>query len=495
MTTPSTAKPERPWPQALAWGAFLGVLFFGSYSAANHFTAQRSDVGVYVFGWELHIPFLAWTILPYWSIDFLYGIALFAARSRDELFRLAKRLLAAQVICITGFLLWPLHFSFSRPETHGWAGALFDALTGFDLPYNQAPSLHICLLIVLWRFYAGFLRPPLSESVRPERSKAKSKGGTAGAQCFDFTRFAPYAQHERFVGGLAQRWPTLGMLGLLHLWFAMIAVSVLTTYQHHFIDLLTGFWAGALCLLLVPDADATWRWRGHEPGRLRLALYYFAGALLCAGFGALLFPSAFAWLLYWTAAALAGVAGIYLFGEGAHFGKRDGGMPWRSWMFFGPYLLGARLNVWLWTRKLPVGAEVLDGVFLGRQPDAATLTRHEIDHVIDLAAELPLAACPKSASGLPLQDLIPPSLAQLASAADAIEDAHQKRLRVWVCCALGFSRSAACVAAWLVRHRGHTPEQALATIRQARPQIVLNPVTINTLPIPKEAPWTPCLRR
>lgn len=419
----------RPWPWAMLWGAVLGVLFFASYSAANHFTAQRSDVGVYVFGWERAIPLLPWTILPYWSIDFLYGIALFAARNKTELFRLVRRLLAAQAICITGFLLWPLRFSFTRPATEGWAGALFDALTGFDLPYNQAPSLHICLLVVLWRFYADL------------------------------------------AGQRKVRW-------LLHGWFALIGFSVLTTWQHHFIDLVLGFWAGALCLLLVPESEATWRWRGFEPGRLRLATAYLGGGVLAAGLGYALFPAASAWLLVWTAAALCGVAAIYLFGEAAHFGKQAGRLPWRSGMFFGPYLIGARLNAWLWTRKLPVGAEVLDGVFLGRQPDAATLAEHQIDCVIDLCAELALPACPRAARSLPLLDLIPPSQAQLASAAEAIEEARQQGLRVWVCCALGFSRSAAAVATWLVRHGGYTPEQALAAIRKARPQVVLNPKLI-----------------
>lgn len=145
---------RRPWHLALLWGAMLGGLFFGSYNAVNQFTASRHDVGVYVFGWEAHIPFLAWTIVPYWSIDFLYGLSLFLCRNREELTVLSKRLLCAQAICISGFLLWPLHFTFSRPVSSGIFGALFDTLADFDLPYNQAPSLHICLLLVLWQFYA-----------------------------------------------------------------------------------------------------------------------------------------------------------------------------------------------------------------------------------------------------------------------------------------------------------------------------------------------------
>ncbi|WP_018604734.1 phosphatase PAP2/dual specificity phosphatase family protein [Uliginosibacterium gangwonense] len=429
----SPTQTRRPWRWALLWGAILGVLFFSSYGAANHFTARRSDVGVYVFGWEHVIPFLPWTILPYWSIDFLYGIALFTARSKEELFRLVRRLFAAQVICITGFLLWPLHFSFTRPVTQGWSGALFDALTGFDLPYNQAPSLHICLLVVLWRFYADVL------------------------------------------GRYATRW-------LLHGWFALIAMSVLTTYQHHFIDLLTGFWAGALCLLLVPESGAQWRWQAHSFNdvRVRCATFYLLGAVVCAGAAYALFPQASVWLVLWLASALAAVACIYLFGQGSHFGKQGASLPWRSWMVFGPYLLGARLNVWFWTRHLPCGVEVLDGVFLGRQPDAKSMSSHNIITVLDLCAELPLRVRPPVQRNLPMLDLVPPSGIMLESAAEAIEQARQQGA-VWVCCALGFSRSAASVAAWLIRYRGYSVENAVLQIRRVRPQVVLKPETLRTL--------------
>ncbi|GAA5166366.1 phosphatase PAP2/dual specificity phosphatase family protein [Viridibacterium curvum] len=422
---------QRPWGWACIWGLALGVLFFSSYNTVNSFTAQRSDVGAYVLAWERHIPFLAWTIVPYWSIDFLYGIALFASRSKAELFRLGKRLLAAQVICISGFLLWPLRFTFERPHSDGLFGALFDALAGFDLPYNQAPSLHICLLVVLWRHYSDL------------------------------------------AGQRAWRW-------LSHVWFALIGVSVLTTWQHHSIDLLTGLWAGALCLLLVPDQAARWRWLGDQPQRLRLGVLYGAGALLAAAAGAMLFPAVTAWLFYWLAAALALVGAIYLAGEPAHFGKQGKRMPWRSWMALGPYLLAARLNAWLWTRKLPVGTVVDEGVFLGRQPDAAHLQAHGVQTVIDLCAELPFRAAVAAHASHPQLDLLPPDAESLAHVAQAIDTTRQQG-PVWVCCALGMSRSAAAVVAWLIRHRQHTLEQALARVRAARPQVVLSAAALAAL--------------
>jgi len=75
----------------------------------------------------------------------------------------------------------------------------------------------------------------------------------------------------------------------------------------------------------------------------------------------------------------------------------------------------------------------------------------------------------------PTLDLIAPDVALLQQAAEAIE-----RLRahgpVLVCCALGYSRSASAVAAWLLLSgRSSNAQQAEVMIRTARPDIVLHP--------------------
>jgi protein-tyrosine phosphatase len=63
----------------------------------------------------------------------------------------------------------------------------------------------------------------------------------------------------------------------------------------------------------------------------------------------------------------------------------------------------------------------------------------------------------------------------LRRAAHVIELQRQRGGAVQVCCALGFSRSAAATACWLLRS-GHaaTLDDALALLRRARPQIVLS---------------------
>ena len=97
----------------------------------------------------------------------------------------------------------PAAFRF-RAAAGRWCSALmFDVLTGFDLPYNQAPSLHISLLVIIW------------------------------------IRFAQ--RTEGFVRVLVDGWALL------------IGVSVLTTTSITSSTFPTGAAVGLICLWLLPD--------------------------------------------------------------------------------------------------------------------------------------------------------------------------------------------------------------------------------------------------
>jgi hypothetical protein len=409
---------RRPWVRAVAWLCLLGPFFFLSYGTANWLAAQRAEVGSVVFDWERRIPFLPWTIVPYWSIDAFYGLSLLVCTSKAELDTHARRLLTAQVVAVTCFILFPLRFTFDRPQATGVAGALFDVLTSFDKPFNQAPSLHIALLVILWPLYA---------------------------------RHVP-------------RWA----LWLLHPWFALLFLSVLTTYQHHFIDLPTGALLGFLCLWLWPDA-ATSPVAGArltlDPKRRRLAAGYLAGAVL---FTAPAFVGGLALGLLWPAISLTFVAANYAalgvrgFQKGA-----DGRVSLAASWLLAPYLIGAWTNSRLWTRGQPPSVGIRDGVWLGRTPwPRAAL---DFARIVDLC-ELP--GIPRSCA-IPMLDLIVPAPAQLARAAAEIEQSRSPG-RVLVCCALGYSRSAAAVATWLLSTgRAASVDAAIDEIRRARPRIVL----------------------
>lgn len=423
------AHPRRPWGLACLLLALAGAFFFSSYGFANWLASQRANVPSFYFAWERGIPFLPWTIVPYWSIDLLYGISFFVWRSRAALFTHVKRLVLAQLVSVACFIAFPLRFSFARPDADGLPGRLFTLLGGFDLPFNQAPSLHISLLVILWVAFAAHLR-----------------------------------------GGW--RW-------LLHGWFALIGVSVLTTWQHHLIDLPTGALVGWLCVYLLPmqlPAAAA----GVPDARTRqLSRRYGAGAvvaLLCAvlAVGA---SVTLAFLLLWAALALACVARIYALAAPAWFQKGDDGTvaPGARWVL-APYLLGAFLNSRWWTRRAPQASAIAPGVWVGRFPTTSELRALGADAVLDLSAELPRSA---TAPGLayrcvPVLDLTVPTPQQIGQAVAQLDAWQRQGRRVLVSCALGYSRSALVAAAWLARRqRVRDAGTALAALRQHRPAVVL----------------------
>ena len=425
----------RPWRMAAAWLLFLGPFFFATYNAANWLASQRAQVPSLVFEWERALPFVPWTIVPYWTIDAFYAVSLFLCRDRAEVGTLGRRLLTAQVIAVLCFIVFPLRFAFTQPAADGVFGAMFIALSAFDKPFNQAPSLHIALLVILWVHYAP--------------------------RCAGMLRLA------------------------LHGWFALIGVSVLTTFQHHFIDIPSGAALGLFCLWLWPADPALSPLgaarRPDDPAARRLALRYGLGALACLA-AALALHGAALWLL-WGTISLGLVSAAYA-GLGPVVFQKDGQgrLSVAALGLLAPYLLGARINVWAWTRGQAPAVEIADGVWLGRYPTPAILARLPVRGIVDVSAEMTgRLACPgKPASpGLPIRavpglDLLAPAGPALHRAAGLIEQARAGG-PVLVCCALGYSRSAAAIAVWLV-YTGRSADMAAAIerIRRLRPAIVLD---------------------
>ncbi|HET8881381.1 MAG TPA: phosphatase PAP2 family protein [Solimonas sp.] len=199
---------QRPWKEALLWLLLLAPGFLAVYGGANLYTAQLAPekIGEIGMAWEQAIPFWPWTILPYFSIDLLYLISPFVCLTRQELRTHVLRFVLVTVISAGCFVLFPLRFGHARPEVDGIPGLLFDVLSHVDQPFNQAPSLHIGLLVVLGSCYRRHCPP-------------------------------------------RWRW-------LLYLVLTSIACSVLTTWQHHFLDVPTGLAVGiVVCWLIQPSSE------------------------------------------------------------------------------------------------------------------------------------------------------------------------------------------------------------------------------------------------
>ncbi len=211
-----------PRLRATLWLAFLGPFFFTTYYAANAYAASLPYVPNIAFSWEHRVPFIAWTILPYWSTDLLYAASLYLCRTPESLTRHAHRLLAIQVFSVLCFFAFPLRYTYEPVGLSGWEAWLFDRLYSFDKPFNQAPSLHVSLAVLLWQVYKNL----------PGKS-------------------------------------------LWAAWLVLAAVSTWTTHQHHLLDLPLGAWAGLLCIAALPL---------RRPPILCLAYLSVSVALLAAAF-------------------------------------------------------------------------------------------------------------------------------------------------------------------------------------------------------------------
>ncbi|UOO77594.1 phosphatase PAP2/dual specificity phosphatase family protein [Neisseria sp. Dent CA1/247] len=403
----------------------VGVLFYTTYGFTNWFAAQRSGVPEIAFAWEHGIPFWAWTIVPYWSLNVLYALAFFLCADTRRQNRYIAQLLAAQALAVTCFLLFPLQFAWPKPPTDGLSGGLFASLAAFDQPYNQAPSLHIILVLIVGRFYW-------------------------------------YRLSRRF----RVIWAA---------WFALIAVSVLTTWQHHFIDVPTGLLAGALVLWALP-------WRENEAAESPLCArirvfrrhrlwtgFYLLLALVFAALSA--FGGAWLWLL-WPAASCLLVAAAYArFGAAAMQKQENGKHTLAAALLLLPHRVGAYLNMRLWLRGQPLSAEVVRGtVHIG-----SMLALDNFQTALDVCAELPVKRPSENYVFLPMLDMVPPPAVDLARAADVLNKLIERNCApVLVCCALGYGRSAAVVLTWLLKYGGCADlESALAVVKQARPKMVL----------------------
>jgi hypothetical protein len=232
----------------------LVAFFFATYIFAAWITSLRVTVPSLVFGWESHIPFLAWTIVPYWTTDLLFVCSPFLFNSRTEMDTHCKRLLAVQVISVLVFLVFPLQFTFGRPQTTGLLGWMFLMRTGIDTQFNQAPSLHVGFAVVLWQAYSRHLAGPA-------------------------------------------RW-------LMRGWIVLMSLSTLTTFRHHFIDVPTGVWVGIFCIALFPD----FRFPASSRPFLDSSKWFRIGALYAVGailFGAAAYKvGSVSWLILWPMLAL-----------------------------------------------------------------------------------------------------------------------------------------------------------------------------------------------
>ena len=371
------------------------LLFVAVYGGCSWLTSLRDHVGSIVFDWERMIPFLPIMIIPYMSIDLFFVLAPFVCT--DALERRLFFMRVAFAIAIAGlfFLFMPLKFAFERPGPDGWLGAIFSILHTFDRPFNMFPSLHIALICIISSVYLSV---------------------------------------------------SSGVLRLiLHVWFALICLSTVFTWQHHVVDVIGGFVLAVICCHMFSRGSPALGSTNYRVGCLYL-LGATALGLTAAATGQL--------LLAWPTAAMLLVCSAY-FGLFANvFRKHNGQLPLSSRVLMAPVTCGHAVSWFFYARQTEPWSEILPGLWMGRKltdREARRAIRKGVTAVLDLTSEFSESPSflSKRYLNLPILDLTAPTGAQFAEAASFIDSEIEHGI-VYVHCKIGYSRSAAIVGGYLI---------------------------------------------
>jgi hypothetical protein len=299
-----------------------------------------------------------------------------------------------------------------------------------DAPYNLLPSLHAALCLLLVDLYARKLRGALRVAVMA--------------------------------------------------WFVLIALSPLLTYQHHLIDILGGFALAGFCFYLFRESSETLPIVTNG----RIGTYYLVGTATMLILVIALWP--WSVLLIWPAISIGLVAAAY-FGLGPMiFRKTNGRLPWSTRFVLGPCLLGQYFSLLYYRRQCRSWDAITDRVWIGgklRGGEAREALRRGVTAVLDLSVEFSEAKAFGETvyRNIPILDLTAPTSLQLEEMSKFI-DQQSRRGVVYVHCKIGYSRSAAAIAAYLIKSgRAHGPEEAIDIIRRKRPSIVIRAEIVSAL--------------
>ena len=187
------------WPDAplrrrlIAAAVWLSLLFVVVYGGTDYITSVREARFPIDFAFESSLPFVPELSVVYSSLYLMYVVVVLALRTCEELNRFVVQMSCMTLFAGVCFLIFPAELSFIRPEVTGWAAIPFGWADQINLTYNCAPSLHVAYAVLC------------AETMRRKQWKA----------------------------GL-----------LLHLWAIAVAASAWLTYQHHLVDLITGYLLG-----------------------------------------------------------------------------------------------------------------------------------------------------------------------------------------------------------------------------------------------------------
>ncbi|MCY0977323.1 phosphatase PAP2 family protein [Chryseobacterium wangxinyae] len=195
------------------------IVFMAVYNFSTWYASSLSEVPSFTFDFEEAIPFLPLSIIPYMASGVFFCLVFFACKDKYQLKILTWRMLFVIFLAGLFFITIPLRFSFTKPEvSDNILNLPFLFLKVFDSPFNQSPSLHIAFAFVFWTVFKDL-----------------------------------------------PKWRIF-----LLVWLILLGISTLTTYQHHFIDILNGSILAHISFIAIPYRKNNLEHQNH-----RVANYYF----------------------------------------------------------------------------------------------------------------------------------------------------------------------------------------------------------------------------
>lgn len=219
----------------------VAALFPAIYGLTNWYASTAAVTYNFAFAFEEAIPFIPWTIVLYFSLSALFLMPVFFC-SAEQIKRLAQALVLALVIAGIVFVIFPAPIIFSREIPPGFWAPVYSFLFHLDHTTNTLPSLHVAFSYLL----------------------------------------------TRFVGRRS-----------MQIWYGLICLSVLTTHQHHILDVVAGHALGMLCYWMVHPRLR----RAHGPGLAILSVFGLQLLLMASEAPLLLRIVLFTLTAFWAAVA------------------------------------------------------------------------------------------------------------------------------------------------------------------------------------------------
>jgi membrane-associated phospholipid phosphatase len=149
-----TAAEGRPTLREAAVGtASIMIMWALGYCLPNALNTLRHCSWAWAASWEASLPYYGWMVVPYLSMNVLYGFAPFCCGSRAELRALVRRMAVAIGVAATCFLLYPTRLPESKPDPVTDLDRLYYRLLNIDFPNNCFPSLHVAFALILASVY------------------------------------------------------------------------------------------------------------------------------------------------------------------------------------------------------------------------------------------------------------------------------------------------------------------------------------------------------